>query len=232
MPPPRKILVVDIGGSHVKCVATGHPEPVSFESGERLTPAKMMRKLRRLTRGWRFEAVSVGYPGVVREGRVAREPPHLGPGWVGFDFEAAFGCPARIINDAAMQALGGYAGGKMLFLGLGTGLGSAFIADGEILAMELGHLHCAKGRTYEDLVGNRARKRLGNRKWRARVADVLEGFRQALLPDYVVVGGGNVKHLDRLPPRTRRGSNAHAFRGGFRLWDADSGGSATQREAP
>jgi polyphosphate glucokinase len=215
---PLKILVVDVGGSHVKCVATDHESPARFKSGPKLTPERMVKGVLKITKGWRFEAVSVGYPGVVRRGRVVREPHNLGSGWIGFDFQAAFGRPVMTINDAAMQALGGYEGGKMLFLGLGTGLGSALIVDGVIAAMELGHLHCKNGRTYEDYVGEPARQRLGQKKWRHKVEQVVEGFRAALLPDYIVLGGGNVEKLKRLPPQTRRGDNAHAFLGGFRLW--------------
>ena len=166
-----------------------------------------------------YDAVSMGYPGVVRRGKIVREPYNLASGWVDFDFRVAFGCPVRIINDAAMQALGAYKGGKMLFLGLGTGLGSALIVDGTIVAMEAGHLHYAHRRTYEDCVGERGRERLGNKKWRSKVHHVVEGFRKALLPDYIVLGGGNAARLKRLPPQTRRGGNADAIRGGFRLWD-------------
>jgi predicted NBD/HSP70 family sugar kinase len=179
----------------------------------------MAGKVLAITSGWRFEAVSLGYPGVVNRGVIAHEPHNLGAGWIGFDFHAAFARPVRIVNDAAMQALGSYEGGKMLFLGLGTGLGSALIVDGLIAAMELGHLHCGDGRTYEDYVGEPARKRLGNKKWRRKVDDVVKGFRNALLPDDIVLGGGNSVHLKRLPPQTRRGDNANAIVGGFRLWD-------------
>ena len=214
-----RILVVDVGGSHVKCVATGHRSPVKFKSGPKLTPNRMVRQVLKITRGWRFDAVSIGYPGVVRRGRIAREPHNLGTGWIGFDFQAAFGRPVKIINDAAMQALGGYEGGKMLFLGLGTGLGSALIVDGVIAAMELGHLHYADGCTYEGFLGNQGRKQLGNKKWHDKVRAVVESFRKALLPDYIVLGGGNARHMKRLPPRTRRGKNADAFLGGFRLWE-------------
>jgi predicted NBD/HSP70 family sugar kinase len=213
-----RILVVDIGGSHVKCIATDHKSPVRFKSGPKLTPDQMVRKALKITRGWRFDAVSIGYPGVVRRGKIVREPHNLGSGWVGFDFQAAFGRPVRTVNDAAMQALGGYEGGKMLFLGLGTGLGSALIVDGLTMAMELGHLHYAYGHTYEHDLGELGRKRLGNKIWRGKVMDVVEGFRNAFLPDYVVLGGGNAKKLKRLPPRTRRGDNVHAFLGGVRLW--------------
>lgn len=215
-----KILVVDVGGSHVKCVATDHKSPVKFKSGPKLGPERMVSKVLKIVEGWRFDAVSIGYPGVVRRGGIVREPRNLGSGWVGFDFQAAFGRPVKIVNDAAMQALGGYEGGKMLFLGLGTGLGSALIVDGVIAAMELGHLHCGDGYTYEDYLGEQGRRRLGNRKWRGKVRDVVEGFRKSLLPDYIVLGGGNVEHLKSLPPLTRRGDNAYAFLGGFRLWQA------------
>lgn len=182
-------------------------------------PRRMMKRVLEATAGWRFDTVSIGYPGVVHHGRIAREPHNLASGWIGFDFDAAFGAPVRILNDAAMQALGGYDGGKMLFLGLGTGLGSALIVDGAIAAMELGHLHKGNGHTYEDFVGKKARQRLGNGKWRRRVHKVVEGFRKALLPDYIVLGGGNAAHLKRFPPLTRRGDNAEAIVGGFRLWN-------------
>ena len=214
-----KILVVDVGGSHVKCVATDHKRPVKFKSGPKLTPERMVKNLRKITKGWRFDAVSIGYPGVVRRGKIVREPHNLGSGWVGFDFQAALGRPVKIINDAAMQALGGYEGGKMLFPGLGTGLGSAQIVDGVIGAMELGHLHYADGHIYEEYLGAQGCKRLGNKKWRGKVMEVIEGFRKALLPDYIVLGGRNAANLKRLPPQTRRGDNADAFPGGFRLWE-------------
>ncbi|MGA9854734.1 MAG: ROK family protein [Gammaproteobacteria bacterium] len=214
----REILVIDVGGTHVKCVANGHDNPIKFKSGAKLTPSQMVKSVLKLTSRWRYHAVSIGYPGVVHCGRIMHEPHNLGSGWVGFDFETAFGCPVKIINDAAMQALGGYKGGKMLFLGLGTGLGSALIDDGVIVTMELGHLHYADKETYEDYLGENGRKRLGNKQWRAIVKKVVKGFRNALLPDYIMLGGGNVKHIKRLPPQTRRGDNAYAFVGGFRLW--------------
>ncbi len=181
----------------------------------------MVKQVLQVTKGWRYDVVSIGYPGVVDRNQIAREPHNLGSGWVGFDFQAAFGCNVRLLNDAAMQALGGYEGGKMLFLGLGTGLGSALIVDGMIAPMELGHLHHARDCTYEDVVGNDARRRLGKKKWRRKVRHVVKNLRDALLPDYVILGGGNAKKLKRLPPGTRYGDNAHAFRGGFRLWDSD-----------
>ena len=227
-----KILVVDVGGSHVKFVASDQQDPVKIVSGPKLSPERMVSKILKIAKGWRFEAVSIGYPGVVRRGRIVREPRNLGSGWVGFDFQAAFGCPVKIVNDAAMQALGGYAGGKMLFLGLGTGLGSALIDDGVIAAMELGHLHCGDRHDYEDYVGDQGRRRLGDKKWRRKVKAVVEGFRQALLPDYIMLGGGNVAHLKKLPPQTRRGDNAYAFVGGFRLWQKQLQDSAGQVSLP
>lgn len=214
-----KILVLDVGGTHVKCASTDHRKVVEFRSGPKMTPEVMVRKVLKMTRSWRFDAISIGYPGVVSRGVIVREPHNLGRGWVGFDFRAAFGRPVRIVNDAAMQAIGSYEGGRMLFLGLGTGLGSALIVDGVVAPMELGHLHCGKGQTYEDHVGEAARKRLGNEKWQRHVHDVVEGFRKALLPDVIVLGGGNAARLKRLPPRTRRGENANAIVGGLRLWD-------------
>ncbi len=213
------VLVIDIGGSHVKCLVTGRRRSVRFKSGPTLTPRDMVEGVLKITRGWRFTAVSIGYPGVVRGGVIALEPYNLGAGWVGFDFQAAFKCPVKLINDAAMQALGAYRGGSMLFLGLGTGMGSTMIADGAIVPMELGHLPYRHRHTFEEQVGERARKRYGHKRWRQNVEQVLVDLRQAFMPDYIVLGGGNVKHLRRLPPRTRRGRNADAFTGGFRLWE-------------
>jgi predicted NBD/HSP70 family sugar kinase len=215
----RKVLVLDVGGTHVKCAATDHREPVEFKSGPRMTPDRMVKEVLEIVKGWRYDVVSIGYPGVVSRGAIVREPHNLGSGWIGFDFHAAFGRPVKIVNDAAMQALGGYRGGKMLFLGLGTGLGSALIVDGVVAAMELGHLHCGDRKTYEDHVGERGRRRLGNGKWRRKVEHVVAGFRKALLPDDIVLGGGNAVRLKRLPPDARRGDNADAILGGLRLWD-------------
>jgi len=215
----RRILVVDVGGTNVKFAVTGEEEPREFESGPSLTPARMTKELLAMTRDWRFDAVSIGYPGVVLHGEIVREPFNLGRGWVGFDFRAALGRPVRIVNDAAMQALGCYEGGKMLFLGLGTGLGSALIVDGKVAPMELGHLHCGPRKTYEDLVGEHARERAGNRRWRKRVRNIVESLQRALLPDYIVLGGGNARRLKDLPPNVRRGDNSYAFAGGVRLWD-------------
>jgi polyphosphate glucokinase len=212
------VLVVDIGGSHVKILATGQDSPRKFVSGPTLTAERMVSGVKKLARGWTYDAVVIGYPGLVLRGRPVVEPHNLAKGWVGFDYRAAFRRPVKIINDAAMQALGSYKGGAMLYLGLGTGLGSAFVVDGVIEAMEVGHLSYKKG-TYEDYVGLRGLKKRGKKKWRKHVADVVEGLVAALEPDDVVLGGGNVKLLKELPPGCRMGSNANAFAGGFRLWE-------------
>ncbi len=212
------ILVIDIGGSHIKCLATGQQDSRKFDAGPTMTPNEIVTGVLKIAKGWRFEAVSIGYPGVVRNGAPANEPHNLGSGWVSFDFQAAFSRPVKIINDAAMQALGAYEGGTMLFLGLGIGLGSALIVNGVIAAMELGHVCYAHGRNYEDSLGRRGLKRLGKKTWRGKVKRVAEGFRQALLPDDIVLGGGHVKKMKRrLPQPLRRGNNSNAFRGGFRL---------------
>jgi polyphosphate glucokinase len=212
------ILVVDVGGTHVKVLATGKDTPRKIVSGPNLTPAKMVSGVKDLTSEWQYDAVTIGYPGPVVRGKIAVEPHNLGPGWMGFDFEGAFGRPVRLINDAAMQALGGYEGGRMLFIGLGTGLGSALILDGIVQPTELAHLPYRKG-TFEDYVGLRGLKRLGKKKWRNCVNDVIARLIAALEPEYVVLGGGNLKELKELPPSCRAGTNAAAFRGGFRLWD-------------
>ena len=217
--PPRRVLVLDIGGTHVKMLASGRTRPVKFVSGPTMTPEVMVRGVRLHTRGWRYDVVAIGYPGPVLHGRPVHDPPNLGKGWVGFDFAKAFKRPVRLVNDAAMQALGSYAGGRMLFLGLGTGLGSAMIVDGALEPFELAHLPYRKGRTYEDYVGERGLKRLGKRRWRRAVFDVVERMRAALEPEYIVLGGGNVRKLRRLPPGARRGANRNAFLGGFRLWE-------------
>jgi polyphosphate glucokinase len=226
------VLVVDIGGSHVKILATGQDEPCKFVSGPGLTPRRMVAGVKKLARGWKYDAVAIGYPGVVLRDRPVAEPRNLGTGWVGFDYRAAFRRPVRIINDAAMQALGSYKGGALLFLGLGTGLGSALIVDGIVEPMELGHLPYKKG-TYEDYVGLRGLKRRGKKKWRKDVADVVERMIAALEPTDVVLGGGNVRLLKKLPAGCRAGDNANAFVGGFRLWDkaADHKPHARHRKA-
>ena len=213
-----KILAIDIGGTHVKVLATGRKKHLQIDSGPTMTPKKMIAAVRAASAGWKYEAVSIGYPGAVVHGHPVAEPHNLGRGWVGFDFRKAFGRPVKVINDAAMQALGSYRGGRMLFLGLGTGLGSALIVDGVLEPMELAHLPYKNGRTYEDYVGLAGLKRLGKKKWRRHVADVVAQLEKALQADYVVLGGGNAKLLNRLPTGTRLGDNANAFIGGFRLW--------------
>jgi len=212
-----KVLVVDIGGTHVKILATGRRLHRSFPSGPTMTPAQMVSGVHELAKDWKYDVVSIGYPGPVVKGRPIVEPHNLGPGWVGFNFHTAFHRPVKVINDAAMQALGSYKRGHLLFLGLGTGLGAACIVDGIIEPLELAHLPYKKG-TFEDYVGLRALKKYGPKKWRREVADVVARLITALEPDDVVIGGGNVKKLKQLPPRTRLGDNANAFVGGFRLW--------------
>ena len=221
------ILAIDVGGTHVKVLASDQTEPRRFESGPSLTPVQMAQNVKDLTADWSFHAVSIGYPGLVVHDRIAAEPSNLGKGWVGFDFGQAFGLPVRLINDAAMQALGSYEGGRLLFLGLGTGLGSAMIVDGLLQPMELAHLPYRKGRTYEDYLGVAGLKRLGKRKWRKHVWAVVAILRAALEPDAVVVGGGNAARLTDLPPGVRLGENANAFRGGFRLWQDQQQGAHT-----
>ncbi len=216
----RKVLVIDVGGTNVKILAGGETEPRKFPSGSDLTPREMVRQIRHLARDWTYDTIVLGYPGAVIDGRPAAEPKNLGTGWTTFDFQKAFGRPVKIINDAAMQAVGSYEGGRMLFLGLGTGLGSALITDGVLVPMELAHLRYKKGRTYEDYVGRRGLKRLGKKKWRRAVQDVMASLKQAFLADYVVVGGGNAKHLTKPPDWVRLGNNHHAFVGGFRLWES------------
>jgi polyphosphate glucokinase len=212
-----KVLAVDIGGTHVKLLATGQTEPRKFVSGPNMTPREMVAGVKSLARGWKYEVLSVGYPGMVVQGRPLAEPHNLGRGWVGFNFRKAFGKPVKVINDAAMQALGSYKGGKMLFLGFGTGFGSAMIVGGIVEPMELAHLPYRKG-TYEDYVGLRGLEKRGKKKWRRDVNKVVAQLVAALEPDDVVLGGGNVKKLKKLPPGTRPGRNANAFVGGFRLW--------------
>jgi polyphosphate glucokinase len=215
---PEHILVIDIGGAHVKFRRDGRGPVGRFASGPRMTPADMTRQLLALTRKLSFDAVSIGYPGLVFRNRIAAEPHNLGRGWVGFDFARAFGKPVRVINDAAMQAIGSYAGGRMLFLGLGTGLGVTLIIDGVVEPTELGHLCYRHGRSYEDYLGERGRRRLGNAKWRRQVNEVIEHLRLAFEVDYVVIGGGNAMRLKRLPRGARIGDNRNAFLGGLRLW--------------
>lgn len=211
------VLVVDVGGTHVKILATGQKAHRQFDSGPKLTPNRMVAEVRKLASDWKYDGVSIGYPGPVLHGRPFLEPPNLGKGWVGFNFKAAFKRPVKVVNDAAMQALGSYSGGKMLFLGLGTGLGSTMIVDGVVEPMELGHLPYKKT-TFEDYVGVRGLEAHGNNQWRQYVADIVKRLTAALEPDYVILGGGNVKHLKVLPDGCKAGDNANAFVGGFRLW--------------
>ncbi len=211
------ILTVDVGGTHVKILVSSATEPRRFASGPGMTPDAMAKQVKALAAGWKFDVVTIGYPGPVQGGRVIGEPHNLAPGWVGFDFAAAFGCPVKLINDAAMQALGSYRGGKMLFLGLGTGLGTTLIVDDIVVPMELGHLPYKRG-TFEDYIGERGLKRLGKKKWRAHVDDAAARLIRALMPEDVVLGGGNVRLLDPLPAGCRAGDNANAFLGGFRVW--------------
>ncbi len=214
-----KVLVIDIGGTSVKFLAAGHRTARHFPSGPELGPRKMVAEVKRLAADWKYDAVTIGYPGVIKGGHVIQEPKNLGPGWVGFDFQAAFGCPVKLINDAAMQALGSYRAGLLLFLGLGTGLGSALVADGVVVPFEMAHLSYKRG-TYEDYLGLRGFKRLGKRRWRKHVADVAARFRAALHADDIVLGGGGARHFKQLPKGCRAGNNAHALLGGFRLWEA------------
>ena len=215
----QKVLAVDVGGSHVKVLlSTNQDEPRRFVSGPELRAPEMVEGVLKLTADWTYDDVSVGVPAPVKAGRITRDPVNLGDGWVGFDFEEAFAHPTMVVNDAAMQALGSYDGGKMLFLGLGTGLGSTLIVDNLVVPMELAHLPFRKA-TFEDYVGERGRRRLGNKKWQKAVADCVERLIAAMEPDYVVLGGGNAKRIEELPPNVRLGRNDNAFLGAFRLWD-------------
>jgi polyphosphate glucokinase len=214
----HRVLAIDVGGSHVKMRVSNRRDLRQFVSGPDLTPKQMVARVHEVVGDWTFTAVSIGYPGIVMHGKIVTEPYNLGRGWVGYDFREAFGRPTRLINDAAMQAIGSYRGGRMLFLGLGTGMGSAMVVDGVVEAMELAHLTYKKGRTYEDYVGDRGRSRLGPRKWRRAVHDIVGQLRIALEVDYVVLGGGNARKLKKLPEGARLGNNDFAFIGGFRMW--------------
>jgi polyphosphate glucokinase len=222
-PARRYILVIDVGGTHVKFRIGPHGAIHEFDSGPKMTPGRMTRQLRKLLGGQRYEAVSIGYPGLVYRGRIAADPYNLGPGWVGYDFSTRLERPVRLINDAAMQAIGSYRGGRMLFIGLGTGLGATLIVDGVVEPTEVGHMPYKRGRTFEDYVGEQGRKRLGNRRWRKVVRKVIKDLRAAFAVDYIVLGGGNAKRLKKLPASVRLGGNLHAFNGGLRLWDPHSG---------
>ncbi len=217
---PSKILVIDVGGTNVKVLATGRDERVKIPSGPGMTPQRMVKAVKHATADWDYDVVSVGYPGFVYGGRAICDPVNIGAGWVGFDFEKAFDCPVRVINDAAMQALGSYKGGRMLFLGFGTGLGCAVVANGVPDAMEIAHLTYKKGRSYESYVGAAGLAQSGKKKWRNHARDIIRHLAEALAAEYVVLGGGNAALLGNLPPNTVLGSNDNAFLGGFRLWDA------------
>ena len=213
------ILVMDVGGTHIKLRLQDLDEVRKYPTGPEMTPQQMIAKVHEATPDWKFDRVSIGFPAPVVEGVIQKEPVNLGAGWIGFDFVAALGCPVKLLNDAAMQALGSYDGGRMLFLGLGTGLGTTLIYNQFIVPMELGHLPYKKGLEYEEYVGQAGLKRMGRRKWKLAVFDVVERLRAAFLADYVVLGGGNVKKLDELPPSCRMGDNRNAFLGGIRMWE-------------
>jgi len=218
-PTKMKVLVIDVGGTNVKVLATGRKEPRKIASGPTLTASQMVEAVLMATDDWKYEAISIGYPGPILQGRPALEPHNLGPGWVSFDYEGSFGKQVKLINDAAMQALGSYTGGAMLFLGLGTGLGSALVRDKMVAPLELAHLPYRKGRTFEDYIGLRGLQRLGKKKWRKAVDDVVTRLKAAMVTDSVVLGGGNAKKLKNLPSGARLGDNHNAFIGGFRMWE-------------
>jgi polyphosphate glucokinase len=220
-PPKMKsqnVLVIDVGGTHVKMLMTGQKKPLKVPSGPKLTAAKTVSMVKKATHDWQYGRVAIGFPGPIINGHALREPHNLGGGWVGFDFRKAFGCPVKVTNDASMQAIGSYEGGRMLFLGLGTGLGSAMIVDGVLEPMELAHLEFKHGKTYEDYIGLRGMEKYGKKKWRRLVLKITEKLKTALEADYVILGGGNARKLKKMPPGARLGSNENAFRGGFRLW--------------
>lgn len=217
--PPKKILSIDIGGSHVKMLLLGETEPRRFESGPELTPLELVKQVKELARGWHFTAIALGYPGLVGDTGPLNEPGNLGRGWVGFDYATAFGCPVRVVNDAVMQALGSYEGGRMLFIGLGTGVGSVLIVNHALLPLELGELRYKKTQSYSERLSRRALDEVGPKKWRDRVLALVPSLQRAFLTDYVVLGGGNAsKVTEPLPPNVRLGHNLTAFRGGYRLW--------------
>ena len=225
--PKTATLVIDVGGTQVKVLASGQADKREFVSGPTLTPRRMVSQVRKLIPDWKYDVISIGYPGPVLRNKPISEPWNLGKGWLGFNFEAAFKRPVKVVNDAVMQALGSYKGGKMLFLGLGTGLGSTVIEDGIVEPMELGHLPYKKA-TFEDYVGIRGLEKYGKKKWRRYVADTVQCLVAALEPEDVVLGGGNVRKLKKLPPGCRAGDNANAFRGGFRLWEKTEGSTRTE----
>ncbi len=227
-----KTLVIDVGGTHIKLLAAGRTEAVKIPSGPEMTAEQMAAAVLEATRDWDYETIAIGYPGPVADSKPLREPWNLGKGWVDFDYQARFGRPVRMLNDAAMQALGSYQGGRMLFLGLGTGLGSAAVFGKTLVPLELAHLPYRKGRTFEDYLGIRGLKRLGKKKWRRAVADVVPRLKAALVADYVVLGGGNAKHLKAVPPDACLGQSGDAFRGGFRLWEEEGLSVASPSHPP
>jgi polyphosphate glucokinase len=218
--PEGKILVIDVGGTHLKILVSGARTPIKIDSGPTMTAPRMAAAVKKAVAaaGWSYSVVSIGYPGPIHHGQPLREPHNLGGGWRRFDFRAAFGVPVKLVNDAGMQALGSYRGGRMLFLGLGTGLGTALVSDGILDSLELAHLPYKNGKTFEDYTGLRGLKRTGKRKWRRHVSEVARLLSAALKAEYVVFGGGNAKLLKKLPPDSRLGANSNAFLGGFRLW--------------
>jgi polyphosphate glucokinase len=235
---PASILAIDIGGTKVKILATGQTESRKAPTGKDFTPAKLVETVRALAHDWDYEAVTIGYPGLVGPHGPRSEPGNLGPGWVGFDFATAFGKPVKMVNDAAMQALGSYEGGRMLFLGLGTGLGSALVTGHVVIPLELGQLPFDGELTFSEVLGRKGLDRSGKGEWRRTVNRVVTALMRAFVADYVVIGGGNAKHVKDLPPGSRRGHNLTAFRGGFRLWSVEdvwvlaaSGGESPQPTA-
>lgn len=213
-----KVLVIDIGGSNIKILATGQPDRIKIPSGDLFTPSQLVPLVKEYAKNWEYEAISIGFPGVAKGGKIIADPVNMGQGWKGFDFETEFGCPVKIINDAAMQALGSHEGGKLLFMGFGTGLGTAMVFEDLILPLEGGHLPFKQG-TFESHVGNAAMKKLGKPKWKEMVSQTIAHFNHCFQPDEIVLGGGNSKLLDNIPANCRLGSNKNAFTGGFRLWE-------------
>ena len=221
-PDPRQmnVLVIDIGGSNIKILATGQPERIKIPSGNNFRPENLVPLVKEAAKDWSYDVISMGFPGVVKHGKIVADPVNMGSGWTGFDFEKAFGCPIKIINDAAMQALGSYGEGKLLFLGFGTGLGTAMVLENVIIPLEGGHLPFKLG-TFESHVGNASLKKVGKKKWMEMVYKTIEHFRHCFQPDEIVLGGGNSKYLEEIPAGCRLGSNKNAFAGGFRLWEKD-----------
>ncbi len=217
------MLVIDVGGNNVKLLASGESAPRKVPSGPSLTARRMVAEVKRATHDWRYDAVTIGVPSPVKNGRVLQEPKNIGRGWTRFDYRRAFRRPVRIVNDAVMQALGSYRGGRMLFLGLGTGLGAALVLEGVVQPLEIAHLPYRNGKSYEDFLGKRSLDRLGKKRWRKLVAEIVPQLRHAFQVDEIVLGGGNVKHLKELPPEARIGGNTRAFQGGFRIWGATHG---------